>query len=292
MRKGIICMNSNTCLICGKVIDNKRTYCSKHCQIVAQHRNGCHTSPFKRPEVRKKAKQTIKAKYGVDNVFFIKEIRDRGQTPEKIQQQKTNRKNTLLSKYGVEYNSQIPEVKEKISKKLHNKDADNKRKTAFQKKYGVDNFFQSDTFKQQRETWVETNKQKELITKIKNNSFNKSSQEEKIYTLLCNKFNTIKRQHKTAAYPYRCDFYIEDIELYIEFQGHWTHGCAPYNKNNKKHQQILEKWEEKKDNKFYKIAINVWTEIDPIKRKTAKNNNLNWIEFFTLDDFMKWYNKN
>ena len=40
---------------------------------------------------------------------------------------------------------------------------------------------------------------------------------------------------------------------------------------------------------MYKIAIEVWTIRDPLKRETARKNNLNWIEFFTMDEFMKWY---
>ena len=39
----------------------------------------------------------------------------------------------------------------------------------------------------------------------------------------------------------------------------------------------------------YKNAINVWTIRDPLKRKTAKDNGLNWLEFFTIKKFMKWY---
>ena len=38
-------------------------------------------------------------------------------------------------------------------------------------------------------------------------------------------------------------------------------------------------------------AIDVWTISDPLKRKTAKKNNLNWIEFFNMEQFMEWYNQ-
>jgi len=38
--------------------------------------------------------------------------------------------------------------------------------------------------------------------------------------------------------------------------------------------------------RFYEIAINVWTVRDPLKRETARKNNLNWLEFFTLDEFL------
>ena len=42
--------------------------------------------------------------------------------------------------------------------------------------------------------------------------------------------------------------------------------------------------------KKYKNAIDVWTRRDPLKRKTAKENNLNWLEFFTIKDFEDWFN--
>ena len=42
-------------------------------------------------------------------------------------------------------------------------------------------------------------------------------------------------------------------------------------------------------NKQYENAIHVWTISDPLKRKIAKENNLNWLEFFTIDQFMTWY---
>lgn len=43
--------------------------------------------------------------------------------------------------------------------------------------------------------------------------------------------------------------------------------------------------------KIYNIAINTWTIRDPLKRQTAKDNSLNWLEFWTFDEFMKWYEK-
>lgn len=36
-----------------------------------------------------------------------------------------------------------------------------------------------------------------------------------------------------------------------------------------------------------KNAINVWTIRDQLKRKTANDNGLNWLKFFTMDKFMK-----
>ena len=83
--------------------------------------------------------------------------------------------------------------------------------------------------------------------------------------------------------------------MYIEYQGYWTHGegLGPYDLNNEKHQKRLNLWNQKlnEGHKQYKSAINTWTIRDPLKRETAKKNNLNWLEFFTIEEFMKWYNK-
>ena len=62
------------------------------------------------------------------------------------------------------------------------------------------------------------------------------------------------------------------------------HGKHPYNKNNENDALLLQKWKFESINKpQYKEAIKVWTKRDPLKRKTAKENNLNWIEVFSLD---------
>ena len=38
-----------------------------------------------------------------------------------------------------------------------------------------------------------------------------------------------------------------------------------------------------KNTDYYDIAIDTWTVRDPLKRKTAKENGLNWMEVFTND---------
>lgn len=40
---------------------------------------------------------------------------------------------------------------------------------------------------------------------------------------------------------------------------------------------------------YYKTAINTWTKKDPLKRQIAKDNKLNWIEFFTIEQFLNWF---
>jgi hypothetical protein len=44
-------------------------------------------------------------------------------------------------------------------------------------------------------------------------------------------------------------------------------------------------WTEYKNTKFYKNAIECWTIRDTNKLQTAKNNNLNYLVFYTYNDF-------
>lgn len=45
-------------------------------------------------------------------------------------------------------------------------------------------------------------------------------------------------QYKSSVYPWHCDFYIKELDLYIEYQGYYTHGNHPfdiYNNEDKVH---------------------------------------------------------
>ena len=59
--------------------------------------------------------------------------------------------------------------------------------------------------------------------------------------------------------------------------------------NNMSDNDKLKKWEEKSQNSnFYKKAVEVWTVRDVKKRNTAKQNNLNYLEFFNMKQFNDW----
>ena len=120
---------------------------------------------------------------------------------------------------------------------------------------------------------------KEYITKKKNNSFSKSSSEEQLYKMLLeeNKNKTIYRQYKDDRYPFYCDFYILEDDLFIELNAHWTHGGKPYNPDDEECQKQLREWQEKaKTSQFYRNAIDTWTVRDVKKRQCAKERNLNY----------------
>ena len=132
---------------------------------------------------------------------------------------------------------------------------------------------------------------KRIKTMHKNKSWNRSKEEDSIYFLLKSKFYKVKRQYNSELYPFACDFYIPDFNLYIEYQGSWTHGKEAYDQNNIDHFKLVNEWNQKvrDGHKYYKGAVDVWTIRDPLKRETAKKNGLNWIEFFSLDEFLSWF---
>ena len=92
-------------------------------------------------------------------------------------------------------------------------------------------------------------------------------------------------------YPFKCDFYVKSLDLYIEYNGHWTHNNHFYDKNNKIDIDELNRWIEKsKCSKYYEIAVKVWSQRDVLKYETAISNNINYIVFwdYNLLDFKKW----
>ena len=180
---------------------------------------------------------------------------------------------TCLKKYGVNNISQVPIIKAK-------------KKDSYLKKYGVKHYFHTDEYKNNynNKEWVKNIQHKIYNTKKKNNSFTKSKPEDKHYELLCNQFgkDNVIRQYNTELYPFNCDFYIKSTDTYIEYNGNWTHGKEPYDPDNKSHQKLLEKWKSKSNGKdYYSYAIKYWTISDPLKRKTAQKNGLNFIEVWS-----------
>ena len=131
-------------------------------------------------------------------------------------------------------------------------------------------------------------KEKSNETKRRNNSFKKSDKEVQCKKLLENKFNDVKTQYSSDKYPFNCDFYIVSLDLYIECNFHWTHGKHKFDENNIEDIQTLELWKSK-GTKYFDNAINTWTKRDINKFNYAETNNLNYLAFYSFEDFMKWY---
>ena len=155
-----------------------------------------------------------------------------------------------------------------------------KQKETVMEKYGVEYAAQSEVIKEKSR---KTNLERYGVE-------NTSKPEKDILVLLQEKFPDVVYQYRSELYPFDCDFYIPSLNLYVEFQGHWTHGSKPF-EGTEEDLAEFGKWKQKAlTSKFYQTAIYVWTELDVKKRQLARKNELNWIEFFNMDQFNEWYN--
>lgn len=288
------------------------------------------TVPLKNPEIKEKQRQTCLERYGSHNVFTLKEFQDKQkETIRKLYgvdnafqnpQIRELYKQTMMDLYGQDNPFKLPETLEKAKHTVQEKyEVDNvsqnddikklKAETTF-KHYGVNTPFESDVIKlKQIQTWLDNYGvdnplkcpeilQKVIDTKRQNGTFNTSKPVKQILELLLQKFDDVQTEYnKDERYPYRCDFYIPSLDLFIEYQGFYTHGKEPFNQNNPKH---IKEWEdirtkihqlkqENKDKSIHETKLSTWIISDPIKRMTALVNNLNWLEFFTMEQFMEWY---
>ena len=198
-----------------------------------------------------KIKETVNKKYHVSNIFNLDPIRNKNIISVKSQLANQKRKNTCLIKYGVDHPWKSKEIRNKINYELL--------------------------------------KIHEIETKRQNHTFNTSILETKSYKLLKDKYPNIEYQYKSDVYPFACDFYIPELDLYIECNYHWTHGTKPY-EGTEEDKIIVEKWKSK-NTKYYNNAIYTWTIRDIKKRNIAKENKLNYIEFWDIQDLYNWINR-
>ena len=247
--------------------------------------------------VREKTKQTMLERYGVEYV---------GQA--EISKQKT--KEAFLEKYGVDSYTKTEAFKKFITE---NKDAiAAKAKATCLERYGVESVLLApDIQKKKYDTTLArygdgnfTNREKakatclerygteyyasteEAIarcheTKKRNGSYGKSSFEDLFYQLVSDLITEkaiIPQYYDEERYPFACDFYIPALDLFVEINAHPTHGGHPFDANSEADQRQLTKLiERQKTRPFYAAMIDVWTRRDPIKMKTAKDNDLNYI---------------
>lgn len=219
---------------------------------------------WKRKEVKEKSKQTFLSRYGVENYVTAKDFLEKS-------------KETCINKYGVdsysktkEFKDTIHNKKEKINKKIRN---------TFLKKYGVEYAVQLPEIKN-----------KIFDTRKKNHTLNSSKIEDELFEYIKHKFPLVKRQYKDKErYPYYCDFYIPELDYFIELQGYYTHNDHPYNKDSIKDQALVEKYKEKYGEKCQ--AITIWTIKDVDKRNCAKEHNLNFKEIWSLKEGQEFIDK-
>lgn len=157
-------------------------------------------------------------------------------------------------------------------------------------KYGVDNPAYLDKTIEASHN-AQANK-KRYKTHKKNNSFNKSKPEDEFHEFLLSIFaeNDVFRNYADdPRYPFACDFYIKTLDLFIELNLYFTHGFHWFNENDPDDVVKLEKWKDRSNGKdLYSCAVNVWTVLDPLKRETAIQNNLNYVVLWNLEEIERY----
>lgn len=264
---------------------------------------GCE-NPMQYDAIKQKLQRSIFEKYGVSNVMELESVRN------KIKQ-------TDLQKYGCEYHITSDVVKEKIittnverygcenpmlnedvrmkvfrtnceryggNSPFCSKDVRNKALESIFEKYGVDNV-----------SALPEIQSKIIQTMVKNNSFAKSKPEDDMYLKLISHFgkSDVLRQYKDDRYPFRCDFYVKSLDLFIELNAFWMHGYHFFNINDERDVKTLSDWRQQlcSGHIAYQSAIETWTHRDLLKRETAIKNNLNYLVFWNSDlsDFYNWF---
>ena len=179
---------------------------------------------------------------------------------------------TQTEKYGG-----VGFASEELSKKTHDKIFEN---------YGVTHYSKF-------EGWKEQN----YITKKKNNTLKVSKVEARVYEKILKKYPNTIHSYFSDEYPFACDFYIPELNLYIEYNGFTTH-CGHFfdnnNENDLKQLEELKHLEEtaktKKSKNFYNNVIYTWTILDKHKLEIAKKNKLNYVVFWNekeANDYIK-----
>lgn len=224
-------------------------------------------NPMKSQSIRQKAQDAVRERYGVDFIGQSDIVKDKF-------------KKTCLCRYGVDNPMKNEDIKIKSNQNrlVNVPELSKRRKKTMLDKYGVE-------YPMQNKFIMD----KILNTKKNNGTLNASNLELIVKEKLIKIFgkDDVEYQYTSEKYPFLCDFYIKSRNLYIELNACWTHGGEWYVENNK----TLDEWFEKAiDSNYYRKAIDTWTKRDVHKRECAKNNNLNYVVFWSkhLTDFDLW----
>ena len=156
-------------------------------------------------------------------------------------------------------------------------------------KYGVKNAFQLQLVIQNNKNNQNLIQDKKNQTHRRNKSFKSSEPENEGYKILSQISKNIIRNYTSPKYPFKCDYYLVDKDIYIELNQSWTHGGMPYDASKESCISQLKMWQDKsKMSRYYLNAIETWTIRDIKKRNLAKENKLNYIEFWNISDLKAW----
>lgn len=219
-------------------------------------------------ELQKSKELTLIEKYGSLENYY--------------EQMTQKQKLAVLEKYGTEYYTKSDHYKNHLT------EYQEKSKQVCKEKYNCENPFGLNNWDHKKAT------DKAFNTKKLHGTTNTS----KIQTLLTDKLKEIYgdsdifTEYKEERYPYHCDIYIKSLDTFIELNLFFTHGKHPFNSDSEEDIKLLETWKMKSTrSRFFRNAIDVWTVSDPEKQKCARDNNLNYIMFYTEQEVKEYIKK-
>ena len=202
-----------------------------------------------------KTRATMQKRYGVNYSWESSALRNKAYS-------------TMQKRYGTSCYCQSDDYRENLDSIM------GKVRNTNMSRYGAPFYVQSDEYKQK----VDGIQSRIIATKLQKGVLNTSSVEEHIKG-----FDDFESQYnKDARYPYLCDFYDKERDLFIEVNASWTHGYHWY--DVEKDVAVCTKWKAKsEDSTYYANALDVFTKRDVEKRETARVNSLNYVTLWDSD---------
>lgn len=293
--------------------------CGKPVQFIGKNPGGKFPTYYKatcgKEHERKLAKQheikTLEEIYGVSNTFNIPGIKEKSIAARQTNTAKEKRKQTMINKYGYPYAFMSDTARKNANESLkrYRIQNSNVQKTNKQRayeysvilkllsttNYDLEYYRNHELYKNYVESYntvIEANR-KNFNTRKSNQTVNTSSPENNLNDILCEVFSDTVRNYSDERYNFKCDFYIPTLDLFIEYQGSMFHNKKPYKDEYKNElNKIIERNEELKkltgkSVTAYDNLIKTWTVRDILKRNTAKQNKLNYLEiypFYSIED--------
>lgn len=274
---------NNKCVICGKetkflnLTKGFSETCSMHCARI----NGSRKTKEKYGYIpgsygSKEYKDYMISEYGVENPQQNSEIR--AKTIE-----------TMRNKYDIDYAFLTKEAKEKAKLNSHSTEVEDKIKNTCLTRYGVENPAQSNVVKEKSKNTIfkkhQINfSQERLNLSLKDLHNTGTDIEKELYSKLSN--FTVLYNACSNDYPYLCDFYVKELNLYIELNITWTHNFHYYDDtNNSDNDKLTEMIN--KNNDYYNMTIYTWTIRDIEKRDCAISNKLNYAVVWNIEQIDK-----
>lgn len=261
---------------------NKEVSCRSRNTQFLKYYSGTADAEILRNERRSKTENTCLKRYGVKHPLQYLEFIEKS-------------KETCRENFGVDFYLQSNECKEEVRLKLQKfgsfttysqlEEVKQKTKETNLKRYGVEYLLMDKEFRKRCNEIIK----ERFHSSLKANDFgiefginqNMSKPEIKVLEILLSYFSKediVYNSYIDERYPFRVDFYIKGIDLFIEVNGHWTHGLSPYIETPEN--LIAIENAKKKNSVMYDKFIEVWSNRDPLKLKYANENNLNFIRLY------------